>query len=236
MADLVKDFTLTHDDGFTSLLIADTDFDQVAETRKDKDGNIVETGVTKRTFHYRVSQSSIDKGEGAVAVRDGEARVMREIKVVMRDVDESALSAKREALRWSNFAKDFRRFAGLSKSAKAIDAGDKLTQKDVENFINGFRKVKGKFYEELPKATQDAVTKAYSDLLKKANSAAAKLPTMAQLAELAAEAAAQGVPLGDDWHKAYEAAKAKAAKLREGKAKNAALPASKELTEQAFEG
>lgn len=94
--------------------------------------------------------------------------------------------------------KDFRRFAGLGRSNKAVDERDKLTRQDVENFCNGLRKVKGYFYHDLPQATQEAVTKAYSDLLKKEQQAKPKQPTLAQLAELAALAAIEGKSLGQD--------------------------------------
>lgn len=237
MPDLKKDFNLTHEDGFTSLMIADSDFETVAETRKGKDGETVQTGVTKRVFHYRVSQSSVDKGEGAITVMpDGSTAITREVKIMIRDQNEEAIKAKREAARWANFGKDFRRFCGLSKSAKAVDVADKLTRQDVENFCNGLRKVKGYFYHDLPEATQEAVTKAYSDLLKKEREAKPKQPTLAQLAELAALAAAEGKALGQDWMEAFEQAKAQAAKMKAGKAAKAAsaVPASNEveLTEQ----
>lgn len=233
MPDLKKDFNLTHEDGFTSLMIADSDFDTIAETRKGKDGETVATGITKRVFHYRVSQSSVDKGEGAITVKpDGSTAVTREVKIVIRDQNEEAIKAKREAARWSNFAKDFRRFCGLSKSAKAVDSGDKLTRQDVENFANGLRKVKGYFFHDLPQSAQEAVTKAYSDLLKKEQQAKPKQPTLAQLAELAALAAIEGKSLGQDWMQAYEAAKAKAAQLQKGKAAKAAKPVEVQLTEQ----
>ncbi len=240
MPDLKKDFNLTHDDGFTSLLIADSDFDTVAETRKNKDGETVETGIVKRVFHYRVSQSSVDKGEGAIAVKpDGSTAIMREVKVIIRDQNEEAIKAKREAARWSNFGKDFRRFCGLSKSAKKVDAADALTRQDVENFANGLRKVKGLFFHELPQSAQDAVTRAYADLLKKEREAKPKPPTLAQLAELAALAAAEGKALGQDWMEAFEQAKAQAAKMKAGKAAKAASVATAsdevELTEQGID-
>lgn len=237
MPDLKKDFQLTHSDGFATLMIADEDFDVTALTRKDKEGNQVATGVTQRVFHYRVGQASVDKGEGAVVVApDGSTRLTREVKVVIKDSDEAAIAAKREANRWKDFGKDFRRFAGLSKSAKAVDAADKLTRQDVENFCNGLRKVKGKFYHELPESAQAAVTQAYADLLKKEREAKPKLPTLAQLAELAAIAATEGKALGQEWMEAFEAAKAAAAKREAGKAAKAAKPVEPELTEQAFEG
>lgn len=240
MPDLKKDFNLEHSDGFTSLMIADSDFDVVAETRKNKDGEVVETGISKRVFHYRVSQSSVDKGEGAIAVKpDGTTAVMREVKVIIRDQSEAALREKREAARWSNFGKDFRRFCGLSKSTKKIDAADALTRQDVENFCNGFRKVKGKFFQELPQSAQDAVTKAYADLLKKEREAKPKLPSLAQLAELAALAQLEGKPLGQDWMEAFEKAKAQASKMKAGKAAKAAPAATVsedvELTEQGID-
>ena len=233
MPDLKKDFNLTHEDGFTSLMIADSDFETVAETRKGKDGETVQTGIMKRVFHYRVSQSSVDKGEGAITVKpDGSTAVTREVKIVIRDQNEEAIKAKREAARWSNFAKDFRRFCGLSRSAKAVDSGDKLTRQDVENFCNGLRKVKGYFYHDLPQATQEAVTKAYSDLLKKEQQAKPKPASFAQLAELAARAALEGIQLGQEWMEEYEKAKAKAAQLQKGKAAKAAKPVEVQLTEQ----
>lgn len=240
MPDLKKDFNLEHSDGFTSLMIADSDFDVVAETRKNKDGETVETGISKRVFHYRVSQSSVDKGEGAIAVKpDGSTAVMREVKVIIRDQSEAALREKREASRWSNFGKDFRRFCGLSKSAKVVDAADKLTTQDVANFCNEFRKVKGYFFADLPKSAQDAVTKAYEDLLKREREAKPKVPTMAQLLELAVLAKQNGTELGDDWLRAVEQVKAQASKMKAGKAAKAAPAATAsedvELTEQGID-
>ena len=86
MPDIKKDFNLVHEDGFTSLMIADSDFDTIAETRKGKDGETVATGITKRVFHYRVSQSSVDKGEGAITMMpDGSTAITREVKIVIRD-------------------------------------------------------------------------------------------------------------------------------------------------------
>lgn len=235
MPDKIKDLDLQFIDGETVLRLADHLFDVTKETRT-KDGQTVETGVTKRVYHYSVTASSVDAGKGAVTVKpDGSTAVTREVKVIIRDQDEAAIKAKREAARWSNFGKDFRRFCGLSKSAKVIDPADKLTRQDVENFCNGLRKVKGHFYHDLPKAAQEAVTRAYSDLLRKEQEAKPKQPTLAQLAELAALAAIEGKSLGQDWMQAYEAAKAKAAQLQKGRAARAAQPAEVELTEQGID-
>ena len=236
MADLIKDVSVIRQDGMTVFSLADDDFETVAETRKNKDGEQVATGITKRVFHYRIGVKAVENGEGATMVMpDGSTGIVRELKVTERITDAAALQSKREANQWKTFAQDFRRFAGLGNSKKAVSESDRLTQKDVENFMNGLRKVKGKFFEELPEATRSLVEKAYSDLLKK-NSGKTSMPTMSQLAEMAALAAANGTPLGEDWHTAFEAAKAKAARLSKGKAAKAAQPSAEEMTEQAFEG
>ena len=236
MADLIKDLDVIRQDGMTVISLSDGDFETIAETRKGKDGEQVATGVTKRVFHYRIGVKAVENGEGATMVMpDGSTGVVRELKITERITDAAALQEKRDANRWKNFAQDFRRFAGLGSSKKAVAESDRLTQKDVENFMNGFRKVKGHFFEDLPTATRELVEKAYSDLLKK-NSGKTSMPTMSQLAEMAALAAANGTPLGEDWHTAFEAAKAKAARLSKGKAAKAAQPSAEEMTEQAFEG
>lgn len=209
-------------------------------TRKDADGNQKPTGQRQLEYLFRKTKAQVDNGEGIkVANPDGTVDVYSEIKFVGKRYDEAAISAKREAARWSNFGKDFRRFCGLSRSAKKVDAADALTRQDVENFANGLRKVKGLFFHELPQSAQDAVTKAYSDLLKKEREAKPKPPTLAQLAELAALAAAEGKALGQDWMEAFEQAKAQAAKMKAGKAAKAASVATAsdevELTEQGID-
>lgn len=68
---------------------------------------------------------------------------------------------------WRKYVKNFRQFAGLSKSAKPIDPLYELALFDVQNYLIGLRTVGGKFYWELPEVTQTAIRRAYGDLLKK---------------------------------------------------------------------
>ena len=209
-------------------------------TRKDADGNQKPTGQRQLEYLFRKTKAQIDNGEGIkVANPDGTVDVYSEIKFVGKRYDEAAIKEKREASRWSNFGKDFRRFAGLSKSAKAVDQADKLTTQDVANFCNGFRKVKGYFFADLPQSAQDAVTKAYADLLKKEREAKPKVPSMEQLLELAVLAKQNGTELGDDWLQAVEQVKARASKMKAGKAAKAAPAATAseevELTEQGID-
>lgn len=96
MPDKIKDLDLQFEDGQTVLRLADHLFDVTKETRT-KDGQTVETGVTKRVYHYSVTAASVDAGKGAVTVKpDGSTAVTREVKVIIRDQDEAAIKEKRE--------------------------------------------------------------------------------------------------------------------------------------------
>jgi len=219
-------------DGQTAITVNDADFETVAETRKGKDGQAVETGVIKRTFIQRANAKQLIDGEAvSMVLPDGQVALVRELRITERYVSAAKIEAENANKRFDNLVKDLRRFVGLSKSAKPVSASDKLTSKDIENWMNGLRKIKGYHFDELPSEFRDKASKVYADSIKKTG---AKPPTMAQLAELAAMAAENGTPLSDEWHQAFEAAKARAARLGKGKAAKAAS-AEVELTEQGID-
>lgn len=215
-------------DGLTEIAVDDAAFTTVAETRKDKDGQHIETGVTKRTFIQRANAKQLVDGEAvSMVLPTGEVALIRELRITERYVSASQMEKEGAAKRFENLIKDVRRFVGLSKSNKAVSESDKLTPKDLENWMNGLRKVKGYHFEELPADVQEKAGKVYADSIKKA---ASKPATLLQLAEMAALAAENGTPLGDDWHKEFEAAKVRASRLGKGKAKP--VEVVEELAEQ----
>lgn len=219
-------------DGQTAITVADDDFTQVAETRKTKDGQHVETGVIKRTFIQRANAKQLIDGEAvSMVLPTGETALIRELRITERYVSADQIARENATKRFENLIKDIRRFVGLSKSAKPVSASDKLTSKDLENWMNGLRKVKGYHFEELPADVQEKASKVYADSIKKT---ASKPATLMQLAEMAALAAENGTPLGDDWHKEFEAAKARASRLGKGKAAKAVEP-EVELSEQGID-
>lgn len=212
----MQDLGLMRRDGFTEYTLNDADFTTTEETRKSKDGEIVTTGVTKRVFVYRVNNTQLKDGEGATAVLpNGEAAVVRELRITERYLSKDARDAAVEADRVKNMVGNLRRYLGLSKSTKVVADRDKLTPQDVANWMNGNRQLFGKVFDTLPTATQEAVSKVYADSIKMPKS---KAPTMSQLAEMAALAAENGTPLSAEWHEQYNAIKARAAKLQKGKA------------------
>jgi hypothetical protein len=219
---------LIKQDGQTQLAFINAEAKVSMLTRKTADGTIVETGVKQTEFLFRKTKSQLESGEGIIVVNeDGTTSVYSEIKFVGKEMNADAIAQASAAKRFENLIKDVRRFVGLGSSKKVVSASDKLTSKDLENWMNGFRKVKGYHFEELPADVQEKASKVYADSIKKV---ASKPATLLQLAEMAALAAENGTPLGDDWHKEFEAAKVRASRLGKGKAKP--VEVGEELTEQ----
>jgi len=208
----MQDLGLMRRDGFTEYTLNDSDFITTAETRKGKDGQVIETGVTKRTFLFRKTNKEIADGEGtAVVLPDGKAATVREIRIIERYLDADAVAARNEADRVKNMVSNLRRYLGLSKSTKKVDERDKLTPQDVANWMNGDRQLFGKVFDTLPTATQDSVSKVYAESIKTTKP---KPATLAQLTELAMLAAENGTPLSAEWHEQYNAIKARQVKQR----------------------
>lgn len=215
-----QDLGLMRRDGFTEYTLNDEDFVTTAETRKGKDGQIIETGVTKRVFVFKKTNTEIANGEGtAVVLPDGKAATVREVRITERYLDSDAIAARNEADRVKNMVSNLRRYLGLSKSTKVVAESDKLTSQDVANWMNGDRQLFGKVFDTLPTATKDSVSKVYAESIKVAKP---KRPTDAQWAEMFAMAAENGHKITDEQladYAKYRAEKAaKLAKMKAGKA------------------
>lgn len=181
-------------------------------TRKTASGDVVPTGVTQTEFVIRRTKSQLEAGEGIkVQNEDGSISLVSEIKFVTKQMDADAIEKAGQAKRYDNLVKDVRRFLGVSKSAKAIAESDKLTPKDVMNWMDGKRTVKGYQFDSLPEAVQNKVGDILDEYDKKQ---AGKPLTMTQLSQLFLEAAQQGVEIDPKYVAQFEALKAKTAKLK----------------------
>lgn len=142
---------------------------ETKQTRKNKDGEPVETGVTVYKLKYGETAKAVLEGAGIVIANpDGSAANMHKLALTWEQRDEAALKAKRDAEGVATFLKLVRRRCGLSTSKQKVDDRDKLELSDLRDWVAGKRTVIKRQFADLSAEAQAEVRKMADKLEGKA--------------------------------------------------------------------
>ena len=159
------DFQITRADGRTRLDFDNQHLEVTAQKRKNKDGEMVETGVTVYKLKYGEALSKVLEGAGLVTAReDGSAEVVHKVNLTIEARDGKATEAARAAKGTEAFLKLLRRRCGLSTSKQKVADGDKVSLEDLRDWVAGKKQLAKRDFASLEDKAQREVEKMAAKL------------------------------------------------------------------------
>jgi hypothetical protein len=179
-----QEFSLKFEDGFARFELPVAAFETIERESKG-----TKTGVLARKFSESLTAANLTDGLGFSIVNEaGEVEIGKKVSFLLETTSPRTLAAKAEAKLFRNFAANFKKYTGFTKTKNPIPEAKRLHLGDVIDWLDGKRKVDGYDFVALPEETQRKIL----DTIEKMREKACK-PSLQILRNLMADEAAFAV-------------------------------------------
>jgi hypothetical protein len=160
-----REFSLTFADGFARFELPITEFEVVERESKG-----TKTGVLARKFSESLTAANLADGLGFSIINEaGEVEIGKKVSFLLETTSPRTLAAKAEAKLFRNFAANFKKYTGFTKTKNPIPESKRLHLADVIDWLDGRRKVDGYDFQALPEETQRKILDTIEKMREKAS-------------------------------------------------------------------